>query len=145
MPFLKPALETKCTTVNIFVNEVYGVKSMLFEEIDVSRAKQIIESEKEAVFVLDVRNPDEFWGETGHIEGATLIPIGELQDRLKELEAHKNKTFVVFCYAGPRSRAACEILERSGYQKLYNVLGGMMDWCDYNFPTVEKDRWPDVQ
>jgi uncharacterized membrane protein YdjX (TVP38/TMEM64 family) len=55
---------------------------------------QTLLSQSEAPLVLDVRNPDEFIGEHGHIKEAVLVPLAELDRRLDELEPHRARTIV---------------------------------------------------
>jgi metal-sulfur cluster biosynthetic enzyme/rhodanese-related sulfurtransferase len=78
-----------------------------------------------ALFVLDVRTPAEF--ASGHIPDAHLIPLDELEDRLRELPA-KDAAMLVHCAAGGRSTAACEMLGQHGYTQLMNLVGGMHAW-----------------
>jgi uncharacterized membrane protein YdjX (TVP38/TMEM64 family) len=54
--------------------------------------KQLLRAEPP--LVLDVRNPDEFVGERGHITEAVLVPLSELDRRLSELEPHRTRTVV---------------------------------------------------
>ena len=79
--------------------------------------------------VVDVRQPDEY--NRGHINGAKLIPLGELSGRLKELP--KNKEIVLVCATGNRSRSATKILVREGYEAV-NMNGGMMSWARSGLP-----------
>ncbi len=58
------------------------------------RQLQTLLSQEEAPFVLDVRNPDEFVGERGHITEAALYPLPELDKKLEELKAHRTRTIV---------------------------------------------------
>jgi 3-mercaptopyruvate sulfurtransferase SseA len=51
-------------------------------------------SQKDPPLILDVRNPDEFVGERGHIDGATLIPLPELEQRIGELQSHRTQPIV---------------------------------------------------
>ena len=51
-------------------------------------------SQKDPLLILDVRNPDEFVGEWGHIEGAVLLPLPEFESRLDELEPHRTQAIV---------------------------------------------------
>lgn len=74
--------------------------------------------------VLDVRQPDEF--RTGHIIGAKLIPLGELNRRLNELP--KDKEIVCVCASGSRSRSATKMLLGAGYNAI-NMNGGMYTWA----------------
>ncbi len=78
------------------------------------------------VLLLDVRTPEEF--EQGHISGALNIPVQELESRIGELEKYKNSEIVVYCRSGNRSRRASEILVRNGFKKVYNLVGGIIEW-----------------
>lgn len=75
--------------------------------------------------VLDVRTPAEFAG--GHIPGAMLIPLDELEDRLGELPA-RDRPILVTCAAGGRSTQACQLLAEKGFTRLLNLAGGMHGW-----------------
>jgi rhodanese-related sulfurtransferase len=77
-----------------------------------------------ALHVLDVRTPQETAG--GVIPGAQHIPIGELEERWREVP--KGKRTLVYCAAGGRSAAACEFLSFKGYDGLHNLEGGIGAW-----------------
>jgi glyoxylase-like metal-dependent hydrolase (beta-lactamase superfamily II)/rhodanese-related sulfurtransferase len=79
-----------------------------------------------AVCVLDVREPSEFVGPLGHIKGATLVPLGELAARAKELP--REKPIVAVCRAGSRSAQATAILQKNGFSDFANLTGGMLRW-----------------
>jgi len=91
---------------------------------------------KEDFFLLDVREPSEY--EIAHIEGATLIPLGELPHRLEELEKYKNKEIVVHCKMGGRSAQACEILKQNGFKNPRNMYGGIDLWSVEVDPSVPR-------
>ncbi len=74
--------------------------------------------------VLDVRQPSEY--ETGHIPGATLIPLPELGDRLQELDP--GKTQLVYCAVGGRSRIAAQTMAGKGFDHVINMAGGFKAW-----------------
>ena len=78
------------------------------------------------VRVVDVREPAEFSGPLGHIRGATLVPLGELAARAKELP--KDKPVVAVCRAGSRSAHATAILQKAGLADVANLPGGMLRW-----------------
>lgn len=80
--------------------------------------------------VLDVREPDEYTGELAHIRGSVLIPLRELAERAVELNAHKDRAIVVVCRSGVRSTTAAAILEGLGFEQVFNLQGGMVDWND---------------
>lgn len=75
------------------------------------------------VSVIDVREDEEV--AQGMIPGATHIPLGELPDRLKEIDPKEEHIMV--CRSGGRSGRACEFLQQQGYQ-VKNMVGGMIAW-----------------
>jgi metal-sulfur cluster biosynthetic enzyme/rhodanese-related sulfurtransferase len=85
----------------------------------------VLLQEQTDLFVLDVRTPAEF--ASGHIPGAHLIPVDELEDRLGELPA-RDHTMLVTCAAGGRSTMACELLAERGWTRMLNLAGGMHAW-----------------
>jgi len=93
--------------------------------ITAAEAHKIVESEKPDSFtLLDVRQPTEY--ENGHIPGAHLIPLSELQGRLGELD--KEKKTIVYCRSGTRSRSGSEILLTAGFREVLNMEGGITAW-----------------
>jgi sulfur dioxygenase len=86
-------------------------------------------------FLLDVREPPEYIGELGHIPGSTIVPLRELAERVAELQAHKAGPTVVVCRSGVRSTTAAAILEGLGFEQVYNLQGGMVDWNDRRLPV----------
>jgi len=78
------------------------------------------------VRVVDVREPNEFSGPLGHIRGATLVPLGELAAKAKELPT--DKPIVAVCRAGSRSAQATTILQQTGFKEVANLIGGMLRW-----------------
>ncbi len=92
-------------------------------EIDVHELKARIE--KDTPFVLlDVREPAE--AEICCLPGATLIPLGELPDRLSELDSLQET--IVHCKAGGRSAMALQILNEAGFSDACHVQGGINAW-----------------
>lgn len=108
----------------------------LFKTISVDQAHEIFKTRRD-VLVLDVRTPAEWDGPCGHIAEAVLIPHDQLDARWKEIEPHKDTAVLAFCYTGPRSHHACELLAAKGFKELYNVKGGMMVWHEKNYEHVE--------
>ncbi len=97
------------------------------------QARGFLAAHPEAL-VLDVRNPDEWDDDLGHIEGARQIPLPELPSRLAEIEGWKNKPIVVVCRVGGRSQQAAELLLASGYRQVMNLEGGMAAWRESEQP-----------
>lgn len=81
-------------------------------------------------YVLDVRQPEEF--RQGHIAGARLIPLGELDRRMKELP--RDREIVCVCRSGSRSGSATRQLNAAGF-KAANLRGGMIAWERSGFPV----------
>ncbi len=82
-------------------------------------------------FILDVRQPEE-WNQV-HIPGATLIPLGELPNRLSEVPA--DQEVVVVCRSGNRSQQGRDILLKAGYEQATSMAGGMNQWQAAGYPT----------
>ena len=92
-----------------------------------AEARDYLAAHPEAL-ILDVREVSEFDGELGHIDGARLIPLGELAARMGEIEAWKDKPVVVVCAVGARSRDAGMTLAAAGFQQVMTLEGGMVAW-----------------
>ena len=103
-----------------------------YGDITVEQAKVLIES-KPSLTILDVRTQEEY--DSGHIEGAILIPISELEDRLDELS--KNKEMLVYCRTGNRSSTAVNVLRANGYTNIFHMKNGITAWTQAGYPTVK--------
>jgi glyoxylase-like metal-dependent hydrolase (beta-lactamase superfamily II)/rhodanese-related sulfurtransferase len=88
-----------------------------------------------APVVLDVREPDELHGQLGHVAGSLLIPLRELPSRIEELATLRDRPVVVVCRAGVRSATAAAILTASGFEQVWNLRGGMLDWNEERLPV----------
>jgi sulfur dioxygenase len=85
------------------------------------------------VQVVDVREPDEFNGPLGHVEGAKLVPLGALSQQLNSLK--REKPIVTVCRSGARSAQATQVLAKAGFDKVANLSGGMLRWRAQRFPV----------
>jgi rhodanese-related sulfurtransferase len=90
-------------------------------EITVAQAAQ---KRDQGAFILDVREPSE-WTQF-HIPGATLIPLGDLPNRLNEVP--KDRVVVVVCRTGVRSAKGRDILRNAGFTNVTSMTGGMTAW-----------------
>ena len=103
-------------------------------EITVTELKEKLDA-GEDIQLIDVRNPDEF--AVAKIEGATLIPLGELMQRHEEIDATRDT--VVFCRSGMRSANAIQGLTRMGFEgNLSNMVGGILAWSDQIDSSIPK-------
>ena len=85
------------------------------------------------VVLIDVRQPEEFTGELGHIPGANLIVLDTLAEHLDEIP--KDQTVVFVCRSGGRSARAAAYAMEQGYQNVYNLKGGMILWNELHLET----------
>ncbi len=76
------------------------------------------------LFLLDVREPHEW--EIGRIEGAELVPLGELLRSLDRVP--RDRDVVVYCKGGARSAQAAHLLGEAGYLRVEHLLGGILAW-----------------
>ena len=83
--------------------------------------------------LLDVRTPEEY--AEAHVDGAKLIPLQELEQRLSEVP--KDKRVYVYCRSGKRSVAASNILVKAGFTNIENVVGGINAWQESGYPVVK--------
>jgi sulfur dioxygenase len=88
-----------------------------------------------APILLDVREPEEFVGELGHIAGSLLVPMDALQHRLPKLAGYVDREVIVVCRAGARSASAGAILRQAGFTQVYNLGGGMLEWVSAGLPV----------
>jgi phage shock protein E len=90
------------------------------------------------VILLDVRSPQEY--QEGHINGAILIPVYELECKACKMLKNKNEPIIVYCKSGMRSLRAIQILTRLGYMCLYNLKGGLDEYNGHYRKYKEKRK-----
>lgn len=92
--------------------------------------------EGDRVLLLDVREPHEL--KISVLPGIVHIPMGELLDRLAELDQHKEEDIVVICRAGNRSGVIVDFMREKGFSRALNLTGGMNLWADTVDSSVRK-------
>ena len=102
-----------------------GQAAALVLEIDSAQLKRRLDG-NEDLLLLDVREP--FEAELARIDGSRLIPLGELEGVLDSLGEWKDRSIVIHCHHGGRSRKACEILLARGFSKVANLSQGIDGW-----------------
>ena len=104
------------------------------QEITATELKQKIDA-GEDIQLIDVRQPDEY--DFARIEGAKLIPLGEIIQRMDELD--DSKEIVIHCKMGGRSAQAINALTRAGFKgKMSNLKGGITAWSNEVDPKIPK-------
>lgn len=104
-----------------------------YQEVEPTDAVKMIN--RENAQVVDVRDSGEWSG--GHIIGARHVPLGELDQRVKKLEKFKDKPLIVNCRTGARSARACAQLRKQGFERVYNLKGGLVAWQNAGFPLTK--------
>ncbi len=92
-----------------------------------------IEEHGAKVQIVDVREPDEFNGILGHIDGAQLVPLGDLLEQASSLD--QDRPVVTVCRSGARSAQAAMMLEKAGFGQVANLAGGMLRWRSQRLPV----------
>ena len=106
----------------------------MIEEISATDLKRRMDA-GEDIQLIDVRQPEE-WA-FAKIEGAKLIPLGEILNRMGELD--ETRETILHCKAGMRSARGVEALQRAGYKgELRNLRGGITAWSNEVDPKVPK-------
>lgn len=104
----------------------------MIENLTVSELKSKLDAGEE-VILIDCREQGE-WDE-GHIAQAQLMPLSNFAEEINKLE-DKGATIITHCRSGARSMRACTALEGEGFEKIYNLDGGIMAWIAAGFPTI---------
>jgi rhodanese-related sulfurtransferase len=99
------------------------------KEVSSRDAKTLLDRNK-TVFLLDVRTPQEY--SQGRLAGSVLIPVGELERRINEVP--RNRTILVYCAVGARSKPAANFLARQGYKDVYHMTDGIVGWYRNGLP-----------
>jgi len=94
-------------------------------------------SDVSGMILIDVRRPEEFTGELGHIKGATLVTLGPELEEFISKKMDNNQEVLFICKAGGRSANATAFAQSLGFKNVINMNGGMTLWNQLNLP-VEK-------
>ncbi len=126
--------ESPSITEPIDYADFCGVKANpSIRAISVQELKSKLETNG-AVVVVDVREPFEY--EIAHIEPSKLVPLGELPERLGELD--RSKEIVALCHTGVRSALAVDLLQEAGFANAFNLTGGIEAWATEIDPAMPR-------
>lgn len=93
---------------------------------------------REDAVVIDIRDQNEY--ARGHIPNARHIPVAEFERRKAELEKIRTRPLIVYCSTGARSGAAIAALRKAGFEKLFNLRGGLLEWEKAGHPISRKRK-----
>lgn len=99
-----------------------------------AQATQLIN--REDAQVIDVREQPE-WAK-GRIPGSRHIPVGQIDQRIGDLEKFKERPLIVVCASGMRSASACSTLRKAGFEKVFALDGGIGAWEQAGLPLTKK-------
>lgn len=125
LPYAPPfslAIDHSIASAHILQNKMHGV----FEGISAMDLKEKLER-KDDIYILDTRGPDEY-EQTRLGIGETLIPLGMLRKRIKELPGDKNKEIVTYCKISLRGYEAAVLIKAHGYKNVKVLEGGIAAW-----------------
>ena len=105
-----------------------------YQNANPAQATQLIN--RQNAVIVDVREDNEYV--SGHIVNSIHIPLSYFSDRIKELDKHKEIPIIVGCRTGQRSGQACAMLKKAGFEKVFNLAGGVMAWQADNLPITKK-------
>jgi len=124
---LKTGSEDQAATVSEMIGLVTGAKIEDLSPRQVAGSRGLV--------VIDVRRPEEFGDELGHIKDASLITLGpDFEEKLSHLP--RTRAYLFVCRRGGRSARAARIAQMAGFSRIYNMAGGMMRWNDDGLPAV---------
>jgi len=103
-------------------------------KLDIRELKQRLD-QGEDILLLDVRTPEDYAGEQGHIKNAILIPVENLTQRLDEIGDYMEKTVVIICRTDRKSAKAAQLLAQNGFADVHVARMGMTDWIKNNYPV----------
>lgn len=112
--------------------EVSSQEEQFIKDVDAATFKNLTETGNG--IILDVRTPDEI--AAGHIPNASIINIYDKEFETKINLMQKDKEIYVYCKSGGRSSQAAKLLQKNGFNKIYNLDGGIMAWEKNNFPLT---------
>ncbi len=96
----------------------------MIKNLSPSDAKKIMDS-GEDFNLIDVREMKEY--KESHLKGSKLIPLDEIEKKIEKEIPNKDEKLLLYCRSGKRSQFACKVLDKLGYNNIYNI-GGIMDW-----------------
>ena len=102
-----------------------------FEEIDVKKAKELIDSG--GTYTVDIRGPESYEG--GHIQQAVCVDDSNIEEFIQT--ADKTRPVLCYCHRGFSSKGACEYFKEQGFETVYSMAGGFTAWIQEYADLVE--------
>ena len=139
MEFIQQHMEFIRQNYMLMLSAAVSGSLLLFFSLRRPNAKHLLDStqatmliNREDAAVVDVREQSEYV--EGHLPESRNIPLGQLEQRLGDLERNKEKPVILVCQSGARSAEACKKLEALGFTRVHNLDGGIAAWRSAGMP-----------
>jgi rhodanese-related sulfurtransferase len=93
---------------------------------------------REDAVVVDVRAQTDY--EKGHLPNARALPLGDIGSRSAELEKFRARPILLYCNSGSTAAKGIAALKKAGFEKLYNLRGGLFEWEKAGYPITRKKK-----
>ncbi len=113
------------------------VVSQIMEKVTPSEARDMLERnlDNPNFALVDVRTPEEY--AEGHIENSSLVDY-QSQTFISQMDGlDRGKTYLIYCRTGNRSAKTQDVMRQLGFREVYDMTGGIVQWMEEQFPTVE--------
>lgn len=111
-----------------------GLPTVALSQITVQHLHETLQTHPDAINVLDVRETSEW--DDGHIAGANYMNFKQLNEKYLRLGLSPEEPLAILCATGQRSSIAGSMLQRHGFENVYNVTGGMTAWAAAGLPML---------
>jgi rhodanese-related sulfurtransferase len=133
-PHIRRTVVFSLATIVVLLVIVFAPFTRPPSSISVGKAYELLERDS-SIVVLDVRTEEEFTSSTGRLPRALLIPVQDLEKRIGELSPYKQRTILVYCRSGRRSRNGAALLEKNEFNAM-NIEGGILEWKNSGLPVL---------
>lgn len=127
----------------VLVSAFLVVSSLLIHNLTIGGPKGHIDPQgatelinREEAVVIDVRPVADF--AQGHILHSLNLPMNGFKNQLQQLKKYQDRPIIVSCRSGAQSNQACSQLRKAGFDKVYNLRGGILAWQNANLPVSRK-------
>lgn len=112
--------------------------TLSYGEVSPAQITGLSAADRSSVQLIDVRQPEEWVGELGHIAGSAKVPLAEFLLGGPPRGTDPNRPVVMVCRSGKRSARASAALAYLGFDQVYNLTGGMIAWNQAGFEVTRE-------
>ena len=130
--FVNQAKTSLETVLKVLIDSIGIISGSSIKDLKPSEAFDLISEFN----VIDVRRPEEFNGDLGHVNGAKLLTLQDNYEIVLNEHLDKELPYLFICRSGGRSAKAARTAQMEGFKKVYNLSGGMLNWNEQNLPVT---------